>query len=227
MVDPSIAGPVLVLAPHADDESLGCGILLASIWAAGGHAHILCLTDGAASHPGSASHPPDRIAALRRAEMLAAIAALGGAARDVTFLGHPDAALHHVQAAELDAGVAARIDRHRAATLLAPSPLDPHCDHEAAAACARRVAAARPGLRLLFYPVWSRWIAGGRAPSPAGCRLRALDRPRHLPAKRAAIAAHASQAGHVVTDAPRAFAMPDGFAAMFGAGPEPYFEAVP
>lgn len=220
----ALGGPVLVLAPHPDDEALGCGLLLASVWAAGGVAHVACLTDGAASHPGSPSHPPARIARLRAGEMREAVAALGGSAEDLTFLGHADAALHRVSPDVLDTQVGALADRLDAAMLVAPSPLDPHCDHVAAAGSAARVAAARPGTRLVLYPVWSRWIAGGTAPHPGGGRARALDRPAHLPAKRCAIAAHASQAGAVVTDAPDAFEMPEGFAAMFGTGAEPYFE---
>ena len=220
-----VAGPVLVLAPHPDDESLGCGLLLASLWGGGGRAHVACLTDGAASHPGSRSHPPDRLAALRRAEMLEAVARLGGTAADVTFLGHPDAGLHRVTG--LAAEIGALVDRLGAATLIGPSRLDPHCDHEAAADAAAAVAAARPGLRLLSYAVWSRWHAGGDVPLPDGARALALDAPDRQPAKRAAIEAHASQAGGVVHDAAEAFAMPEGFAAMFAQGPEPYFEARP
>ena len=47
--------PLLVLAPHPDDESLGCGALLAQAFAGAG-AHVACLTDGAASHPGGGVH---------------------------------------------------------------------------------------------------------------------------------------------------------------------------
>ena len=225
----AVAGPVLVLAPHADDESLGCGLLLSSLWTEGGRAHVACLTDGAASHPGSRSHPPARLAALREPEMREAVARLGGTAADVTFLRLPDAALHRLAGPGED--LARRIgrlaDATGAATLVAPSPLDPHCDHEAGALAARAAAAARPGLRLLLYPVWSRWRAGGAAPRPAGARPLAFDAPGRLPAKRAAIDAHASQAGRVIRDDPGGFAMPEGFAALFGQGPEPYFELRP
>ena len=61
-------------------------------------------------------------------------------------------------------------------------------------------------------------------PLPEGASALAFAAPERLPAKRAAIAAHLSQSAGVVNDAPDAFAMPDGFAAMFAAGPEPYFE---
>ena len=220
----AVEGPVLVLAPHPDDESLGCGLLLASAWGGGSRAHVACLTDGAASHPGSRSHPPDRLAALRRSEMLAAVAALGGSEGDVTFLGHPDARLHRVPVEAVAEAIAGLVDTFGIALLVAPSPLDPHCDHEAGAAAAALVASGRPGLRLISYAVWSRWRAGGDVPLPEGASALAFAAPERLPAKRAAIAAHLSQSGGVVNDAPDAFAMPDGFAAMFAAGPEPYFE---
>ena len=202
-------GPVVVLAPHADDESLGCGLLLASLWKEGGRAHVACLTDGAASHPRSRAVPPARMRGLRREELGRAVGLLGGRDRDVTFFDLPDAAAHRVHGPGEDPArrLAALVDRLGAATLVAPSPLDPHCDHEAGAAAARRVAERRPGLRLLFYPVWSRWHArGGRPPTPSGARTLAWGRgPRHD--KRAAIHAHRSQMGQVVRDDPDGFTL--------------------
>ena len=44
-------GPIIVLAPHPDDETLGCGGLLAACAAAQIPAHIFVLTDGSLSHP--------------------------------------------------------------------------------------------------------------------------------------------------------------------------------
>lgn len=220
-------GAVLVLAPHPDDEALGCGALLAACWDAGRAAHVACLTDGAASHPGSIAWPTARLSALRRLELETAVTRLGGVpARDVTWLGHPDAGLHRVAGpgADLARDVARLVDRLGAATLFAPSPLDPHCDHEAAAAAALRVRALRPGLRVQFYPVWSRWTGGGTAPRPEGSRRRRFAPPDLALRKSAAIEAHASQAGRVVTDDPGGFAMPAGFARMFTEGAEVFDE---
>ena len=223
------AGPVVVLAPHADDEAPGCGLLLSSLWTGGGRAHVVCLTDGAASHPRSRSHPPARMRAVRRAEMARAVALLGGAAGDATFLDLPDAASHlvHGPGEDMARPVATIVDRLGAATLVAPSPLDPHCDHEAGAAAPARVARERPALRLLHYPIWSRWVAPHRAaPAPCGTGAR-VWRGGRRGAERAAIRAHASQRGGVVRDDPSGFAMPEGFAAFFDDAPEIYFEARP
>ncbi len=53
----------LILAPHADDESLGCGGLIAACCERGQQPVVAILTDGAASHPGSKRYPPERHAA--------------------------------------------------------------------------------------------------------------------------------------------------------------------
>jgi LmbE family N-acetylglucosaminyl deacetylase len=215
-------GPVLLLSPHADDEVLGCGTLLANCWVAGVSAHVVCLTDGAASHPRSAVDLPS----LRRTELTRAVTILGGdPQRDVTWLGHPDAALHDVPVDDILGPLLTLCDRLGVRVLIAPSPLDPHCDHVTTAALADGLVAARPGLALLHYPIWSRWTGGGQAPVVPGGRrhLYAVTDPDR---KARAIDAHASQLGRVIDDDPTGFAMPDGFAAMFAAGPEIYDERV-
>lgn len=214
-------GPILVIAPHADDETLACGGLLHARWTAGGRAHVLCLSDGAASHPGSASHRPPRLAALRRRELARAVETLGGVpARDVTALNYPDAALHRVQGpgADIARNIRDTARRIGATTLLAPSAFDPHCDHEAAAEAALGAAKSMPGLRLAWYSVWARWNAGGTPPAtPKSTRISVEACGT---TKTAAIACHASQMGRVIRDDPDGFSMPPGFAEMFANTPE-------
>ncbi len=213
---------LLVLAPHPDDESLGCGLLLADRWARGLPTHVACLTDGGASHPGSRAWPRTRLSALRRRELGEAVRSLGGNPEaDVTWLGYPDAALH--QAVPPDADLAGAIadlsDALGAGTLLVASPHDAHCDHLAGAEAAARVAAVRPHIHLWHYPVWSRWMAWETGGDVPGVRL---DLPEYRAAKRAAIAAHRSQMGLVVQDDPNGFSMPPGFADRFAAEPEAF-----
>ena len=216
------AAPILVMAPHPDDESLGCGLLLAERWARGRPAHVVCLTDGGASHPASRHWPHQRLAALRRDEMVEALRRLGGdPQRDLTWLGFPDAALHrlHGPGADLSATLVALCDRLGTEILIAPSPADPHCDHEAGAEAAARVCKRRPSLQLWQYPVWSRWWAWQAGGDIPGLRL---DLPARRGAKRDAIAAHRSQMGLVITDDPNGFAMPPHFADRFVAEAETY-----
>ncbi len=214
--------PALVLAPHPDDESLACGELLAAAFQpVGPGAHVVCLTDGAASHPASQRVPPVDLAALRRQELVAAIAHLGGQETDVTWIGAPDGAL--AAGKEIVGAIVGLAMATDAGLLMAPSPLDPHCDHVAGAEIGRRVAMALPGLRLGFYPVWSRWHGGGVAPVPQGLRAVCLQTGANKVRKAAAIAAHRSQQGQVINDDPDGFEMPPGFATFFADRDEVYF----
>ncbi len=199
----------LVLAPHADDESLGCGGLLAACAQAGRRAAVLVLTDGAGSHPNSAAYPPERLRAVRQAEAREAVGLLGLAADRIAFLGLRDtAAPTHGPAFEaaVDA-VAAALRRTGTRTLLSPWRHDPHCDHEAAHLIAAE-AAGRTGVAHLAYPVWGWTLASGTplvGPDPAGWRL---DVAAFMAVKRRAIQAHRSQYADLITDDPAGFQLP-------------------
>ena len=131
---------VLVVAPHHDDEVLGCGGLLAQLAASGARIRVLFLTDGAAG-PGAPGEPDEvrAYAARRRAESARALEALG--------LSGADAGEH----LELpDGNLAGRVDRAAEAIrralvegepdlLLVPSPLEVTADHRAAFTAVHRV----------------------------------------------------------------------------------------
>lgn len=135
------AESVLVLAPHFDDEVLGCGGLLAQLAASGAVVRLLFLTDGGGGREAVADRESYRL--RRRQEALAAAAVLGVAGCD--YLDLPDGALdqHLDQAA---AGVRRALLSQRPELLLCPSPLEVTADHRAAfAALHRLLGALRPG----------------------------------------------------------------------------------
>ena len=203
--------PFLVLSPHPDDETLGCGGLLAAAGKAGVPAHVVILTDGAASHPRSRSYPPARLTALRQDEARRAVACLGLREEHLRFLALPDAATPSA-GADFDAAVEAivRIAREiEAATLFVTWGHDPHCDHETAYAMARAatsiLAAGKPGLRLWAYPVWGLHLPDDAAidiDSPRGFRL---DITAEQDAKLRAIQCYGSQMTNLIDDDPGAF----------------------
>jgi LmbE family N-acetylglucosaminyl deacetylase len=195
------AGPVLVLAPHPDDESLGCGGMIAQACAACAEVHVAILTDGTQSHPRSSAYPAPRLKALREQEAAEAVAVLGVPPGRLTFLGYPDAAAPRRGPALSQAATRfAAFTRERdIRTVCATWRYDPHADHLAA----HRIASAGAslgGYRLLSYPVWG-WMLGGSTWLPrmkvAGFRL---DITGVLPAKRRAIACHRSQMTDLVAD---------------------------
>ncbi|HTW72052.1 MAG TPA: PIG-L family deacetylase [Acetobacteraceae bacterium] len=205
---PRLFGPgaVLVLAPHPDDESLGCGGLMADCQARGQPVYVLVLTDGAGSHPRSRTHPPARLAALRAEETRAAVGELGVPADRVDFLALPDGRAP-LRGARLRAAAQRIADHARAraiSAICATWPGDPHHDHVAAYRAAA-LAAAAIGAKLFCYPVWG-WTLPPHAWVPrTPSRGRRIDITPFVDAKQRAIAAHRSQATGLIRDDPDGF----------------------
>lgn len=158
------AASVLVLAPHYDDEVLGCGGLLAQLAAAGGAVRVLFLTDSSGGIE-AADAITDRAAyrMRRRQEAGQAAEALGLAGW--AGLDLPDGALDQHLDAAVD-GIRKAILTQRPELLLVPSPLEVTRDHRAAFAAVHRLLAplresprgdleqeAFRGLRILLYEV--------------------------------------------------------------------------
>ena len=79
----------LVLAPHPDDETLGCGATIMRKLAAGARVSVVIATDGRLSpRPGGLS--ADRWVALREEETRRACAILGLPCENITFLHFED-----------------------------------------------------------------------------------------------------------------------------------------
>jgi LmbE family N-acetylglucosaminyl deacetylase len=211
------SGTCLVLAPHPDDESLGCGGLIATCVAAARPPLVVVLTDGAGSHPNSREYPPDRLRAVRAREVQTAAVCLGLPPGRVVFLGEPDTAAPQYGPAfdAVVAQLARLVDRQPACTaILAPWRHDPHCDH-LAASLAAAAAAEISDIRHVAYPVWG-WTLPADTPLPrAPATGFRLDVSAVLPAKRAAIRAHKSQYGGLVTDDPTGFQLPADLLSVF------------
>ncbi|MBI3298071.1 MAG: PIG-L family deacetylase [Elusimicrobia bacterium] len=129
-------GTLLVLASHPDDESLGCGGVVAAHCRAGRRAVVAFATDGGAGSPARLRGP--RLAELRRAEARAACRVLGA---ECEFWGLPDGRL--ARAVGLRARVAEALARLRPAAVLAPGADDPHPDHRALARALARAEGRR------------------------------------------------------------------------------------
>jgi LmbE family N-acetylglucosaminyl deacetylase len=165
----------LIVAPHPDDESIGCGGTAALLAAAGTDVTVVIATDGEATR--GSDLPPASLAARRREEAMRAARLLG--VRAPTFLGLPDGALSD-RTAELCRALTAELRRALPELLLVPSPLEEHPDHRAV-----NTALLQAGLDGAFE-VWGYETS---TPLPAN---RIVDITAVLAQKEAALAAHAT-----------------------------------
>jgi LmbE family N-acetylglucosaminyl deacetylase len=168
---------VAVLAPHMDDEVIGCGGTIARHVTAGSDVAVIFLTDG--RHGEGTNVTEDEIVSVRKAEARCAAQILG--VRAVTFLDAEDSRLR------FDGGVAARLreilERERPEIVYLPFVLERHPDHRAAN---NVLFAATHGSVLRFecrgYEVWT--------PLFPNCLVR-IDETIHL--KRQALSCYQSQ----------------------------------
>jgi len=232
----------LVLAPHPDDETLGCGGLVMRKRAAGQAVHVAVVTDGAATGAAEADRGAARadMVARRAQETTEACERLGVDADHLRFFDFPDGAL-------ADHAEALRTRIAQAVAEITPSEIyvcaldDGHRDHVALARVVRALH-AEGGLgaaSLWEYPVWfwdfRSWRPDG-ATNKAGfvsgvqrlrLRLRALNAVtvditglEHR--KRDALACHKSQVGAL---ADRDWSgLPRNFLAFFLRDKEVFFE---
>lgn len=220
--------PLLLVIPHPDDEVLGCGGLIAEASDLNLDVRIVYLTDGAASHRGSPTWPPDRLARVRRQEALQALDVLGVGAEDVLFLDWPDAAPNAPDSPAFGRSIGA-ISRWRnraPRSIWAPYINEDHCDHRAAwgLACAvRRLWTSSPPT-MFEYLVWG-WNAPGVGERLRGRALWRLSCAHQIARRRRALVCHATQLGSLIDDATQSFALPQALTALTDCPTEIYLES--
>jgi LmbE family N-acetylglucosaminyl deacetylase len=203
--------PVLALFAHPDDETFGPGGTLAALAAAGHPVHLLCATRGEAGTIGeSASLGRERLAAVREEELRAACLALG--LRPPRQLGLPDGGL-----ADLDPDLLLRpflrmIRAVRPAVIVTfhANGISGHRDHRTVTRLAglafERAADSRHAPELgsphAARRLWTYALDESRARRVTYRKLHAvpdaevdaeIDIRAFVAAKRAAVAAHATQ----------------------------------
>ena len=208
---------LVLVAAHPDDETLGAGGLLARVTALGLPVSVVVLTSGEAAHSVSPTQTKERLAALRRIDVMDAVSALAPDAV-LRLLELPDGALSaHItdavraitaevvrpesgsadagsaESGSADAGSTESGDAEPGTWIVAPWRADGHPDHRAAALAAAHVAASTH-VRLFEYPIWAwQWTAPS-AEAWSDANLRALDlTPFEREAKVKAMALHRSQ----------------------------------
>jgi LmbE family N-acetylglucosaminyl deacetylase len=144
------AKPILIVAPHPDDESLGAGGFIASQRARGIEITVAAVTDGENAYTDARG-----LRELRRHEQTKALARLGVARENIVRFELPDSDVESREP-ELTTRLADLISQNT--HLIAPWKGDFHPDHQACGRAAED-AARRTGATLTSYFFWT-WHRG-------------------------------------------------------------------
>lgn len=142
---------VLVIAPHPDDEAIGCGGAVCLHAIRGDRVSVVFLTSG---ELGLKRLPCAEARRTREREAEAAAKVLGVA--DLVFLRLPDGQVGE-RADEAAVALRSVLEREAPQRIYLPHPLDAHPDHQASLAIVRHALGDVPTLRpvLMTYEVWT------------------------------------------------------------------------
>ncbi len=228
-------GSTLVVAPHPDDESLGCGGVIALLRNLNCPVQVLVISDGTLSHPRSRRYPAPALQALREAETKAALCTLGVSA-SLTFLRLKDGSIPEPEAVGFEQAlflVNSHLEAFQPKTILLPWRYDPHPDHRATWSLVRAAITRNSHTRqncspprLIEYPIWD-WDPEQRTENLVGRPVKAwrLDISAVLSQKQSAIAAHRSQTTDLIDDDPEGFRLTPEMLVHFNQPWEIYLEA--
>lgn len=219
-------GKTLVVAPHADDESLGCGGAIALLRKYDVAVSILVLSDGTLSHPNSIKFPEQKLRELREKELLEAARILGVSEAKIKFLRYTDRSVPDEKSADFAAAVEnvkGVLAAENPATIFVPWRRDPHPDHRAAFQLME--AAKNANHEIIEYPIWLYELAQSvDAPLASEVAAFRLDISSVIETKQRAIHAHVSQTTNLIDDDPHGFRLSEEVLANFAVPFEIYLK---
>ena len=201
--------PALIVAPHPDDECLGCGGAIALLRSHQYQVQILVMSDGTKSHPNSINYPAPRLKQLRETETLAAMAQLDVATSCITFMQMPDGAIPNAESAGFETSVSEcqhYLISVNPKIIFVPYRYDPHPDHRATWEILQ-TALQRSGLspRWLEYPIWDWDPTQRQNHTSSGIKTWCLDISEVVELKQQSIAFYRSQTSSLIDDDPGGF----------------------
>ena len=216
----------LVLAPHPDDETLGCGATIMRKRAAGTFVHVVIAADGRYAYP-SSKLSVEVLVELREEEARRSCAILGLASENITFLRFEDRRLAEQRGLLRDRllDIFATMNPEE---LFVSSTIDNHPDHRVLAELGRELAQVRRNRppALYEYPIWFWDPRIWRVRDLLELRPRIVRTEEFRMRKHEAIAAYRSQVTNMIAGTASA-PLRKGFLRQFVQSEEMFFEIVP
>lgn len=188
----------MVFSPHQDDETFGCGGMIALKREQGIPVVVAFLTDGQGS-VGEDSQMKDKIVQIRKQEAVTALRILGVEPSEIYFLEKTDGTLQDLEGLQREQTIdqlAELLNKYKPEEVYVPHRKDSHQDHEAAYTLVKEaIAQTKIEVDLLQYAIWLFW----RSPLFIMLKLQDIAAAYRLPIaavqekKNRAIASYSSQ----------------------------------
>ena len=218
-------GTTLIVAPHADDESLGCGGLISLLRKYGQIVYILLLSDGTLSHPNSIEFPSDKLRDLREKELVDAGRILNVPSENIIFCRFKDRKVPNQSTGDFEDAVrniSKVLSVLNPTSIFVPWRRDPHPDHRASFEI---IAASNfLGAKVYEYPIWLRELGeSDDLPNSDEIMPFRIDISSVIGQKQNAISAHRSQTTDLITDDPTGFRLSQEMLDQFNVPYETFF----
>jgi LmbE family N-acetylglucosaminyl deacetylase len=213
----------LVLAPHPDDETLGCGATIMRKLAAGTAVYVVIAADGRHAYY-SSKLSVDALVEIREEEARRACAILGLACENIVFLRFEDRRLADHRGLLRD-HLFDIFDTMKPEEIFVSSVVDNHPDHRVLAELGRELAQARRDqVPVLYeYPIWFWDPRIWRVRDLLALRPRIVRMEEFRMRKHEAIAAYRSQVTNMIAETSSA-PLRKGFLRQFLQSEEIFFE---
>ncbi|MCC5637012.1 PIG-L family deacetylase [Nostoc sp. CHAB 5844] len=150
--------PAMVFAPHQDDETLGCGGLIALKHELGVPIKVVFLTDGQKS---DVHMKPEDLIQVRKQEAVNALGILGMPSSDIFFLDYADGSLMELSQKERHLIVdhlAQLLQSFEPSEVYLPCEKDKHNDHMATYDLVQAaITESKLAVEIFEYPIWIFW----------------------------------------------------------------------
>lgn len=218
-------GTTLIVAPHADDESLGCGGIISLARKYGQTVYILLLSDGTLSHPNSKKFPAEKLRETRENELVEAAKLMGVPAENLVFCRYKDRSVPSKNTEGFEDAVT---NMSKIMSILKPQSIfvpwrrDPHPDHRAAFDLINE--AETENAKIYEFPIWLQELGNSEdAPTTDEVMPFRVNIESVLDKKMKAIAAHHSQTTDMIKDDAEGFRLSEEMISTFNVPYETFY----
>ncbi|MGI4021162.1 MAG: PIG-L deacetylase family protein [Janthinobacterium lividum] len=222
-------GSTVIIAPHPDDESLGCGGTIALLRKADLPVHVIFVSDGTLSHPNSKKFPTEKLKALREWEALNALQVLNVPNSNASFMRLKDRSVPTKRDVGFEFTVNRLLERLEVIqpkTILVTWENDPHPDHRASWQIVdQAVSQLNYKPRILQYLIWI-WELGKQTDIAENQHTKwfSVNIKSVTQTKQKAVLSHVSQVSRLIDDDPEGFILSPEILAHFDHADELFIE---